>query len=304
MRYLQAIALLFSAIFLSGNVGALVFYIAKPDGNPDRHNKLIDGILIQSGITKGWKVVRGDVDAAHASDKDVILAFGASALVRSIKATDCKVPIITVLISSYRYHEIISEVEKDCRVTAIFSDPSPKRQLLLFKSLYGPHAKLSYLVNSQDSPEIKQFSEFATSSNIEINYVLADKGRTNILDSMRESSSILVSKNPTLYKNLSLEDLLLLSYDLNRQSVIGFERSIVKAGAIATTYSTSADVASTLFYYASELSGKDILFPPDHTKGFSVKINSYVAKSLNVNVPSHEEIADKIREEFSDGYYD
>ncbi|HUP82311.1 MAG TPA: hypothetical protein VM260_27405, partial [Pirellula sp.] len=70
----------------------------------------------------------------------------------------------------------------------------------------------------------------------------------------------------------------------SNRALIGFSDSMVKAGALATTYSSTEDIVAQLNEMLVEFDASGRLPDAQFPKYFSVIVNDSVARSLNIPV--------------------
>lgn len=109
------------------------------------------------------------------------------------------------------------------------------------------------------------------------------------------SDFLIGTEDPELFNSVNIKPILLTAYRQNK-FLIGPSTSFVRAGSLATTYSTPEDVLADV-QGALERLHREGRFPaPAPHSTFSVSVNAQVAKSLNLILPDPLELARQLQE--------
>ena len=92
---------------------------------------------------------------------------------------------------------------------------------------------------------------------------------------------LLAIPDSKIYNTQSMRTILLTTYR-HDQSLIGFSKGMVKAGALATTTVDIADMAGETNRWLRLYLKTNELPKPNYSKKFNVYVNEYVAESLNI----------------------
>ncbi|MDF1764533.1 MAG: hypothetical protein P1U57_14080 [Oleibacter sp.] len=156
----------------------------------------------------------------------------------------------------FRQYQLTQIIFGEIRVSALYSDVSAKRYAneLAKLKVFGVT-----LINYDDSENI--------------NYALNE--------AFKQGDVLLGIDDSMVYDNQNIKNILISAY---RRSVplVGPSYSFLKAGAIATTYSTVEDIHDRL----SELLRLKFLPPANYNPYYHIGINEQVARSLNINIPN------------------
>jgi ABC-type uncharacterized transport system substrate-binding protein len=108
----------------------------------------------------------------------------------------------------------------------------------------------------------------------DINFALNRVGQAQVLLAMPDR---------TVYSAENFRNILLSTYRHN-QAVIGFSADMVRAGALATTYSNIEHINAHVADMATDFVNTGELGPPQFPRYFRTAINEGLARSLQVNV--------------------
>ena len=165
-------------------------------------------------------------------------------------------------------------------MTAIYAEPSPGDQIRLISLLYRRPMRVAAIV-SHDTGHLKPIMLGTGAVEIEdyaegddINYALNRVGQAQVLLAMPDR---------TVYSTENFRNILLSTYRHN-QAVIGFSADMVRAGALATTYSNIEHINAHIAELAADFIATGELAPPQFPRYFRTTINEGVARSLQVTI--------------------
>ena len=211
----------------------------------------------------------------------VLVAIGPVAL-RTALARKCDCVVIAAYTSSQVWRAVTAGLPpaRLLSLTAIYAEPSPADQVRLISLLYKRPVRVAAIV-SHETGFLKPVLYGASPVEIEdysagddINYALNRVGQAQVLLAMPDC---------TVYSAENFRNILLSTYRHN-QSVIGFSADMVRAGALATTYSNIEHINAHVADLANEFVGTGELASPQFPRYFRTIINEGVARSLQVTV--------------------
>ncbi|MES2902055.1 MAG: hypothetical protein V4723_20175 [Pseudomonadota bacterium] len=211
----------------------------------------------------------------------VYVAIGPVAL-RSLAARKCDCVIIAAYTSSQVWRSITSTLapSRVLSMTAIYAEPAPADQLRLVSLLYKRPVKVAAIVSGETGflrpvltgPGTVEVSEYTEGDDI-----------NNVLNRVGRSQVLLAMPDRTVYNTENFRNILLSTYRHN-QGVIGFSADMVKAGALASTYSDIQHINAHVADVAADFVLTGELAPPQFPRYFSTIVNEGVARSLQVPV--------------------
>lgn len=224
------------------------------------------------------------VTAGIKRKKPLYVAIGLAAL-RSHFKKEAEGPVISILTSNQAYRSILEEAPKSrlAATTAIYADPAPADQLRLISLIYKRRVSIAVLVSDRTAHFASLLSQAAAKSNIElvIKQISQDESMNRVLSHLESMPAILAIPDGAIYNSDSIRNILMTSYRSN-QALIGFSASMVKAGALASTYSSVDDIVAQLSEMMTEIDATGRLPESQFPKYFSVVINDSVARSLDI----------------------
>ena len=107
--------------------------------------------------------------------------------------------------------------------------------------------------------------------------------------------ALLLFPDPLVVNRSSLQNLMLTTYR-QRVPVVGYSQNLVDAGALVAVYSTPQQIGQQVAESIQRmLSARHWeLPPPAYPKYFTIKTNSSVARSLDIEVPSEAVLAQRM----------
>jgi ABC-type uncharacterized transport system substrate-binding protein len=216
--------------------------------------------------------------------RGLIIAVGPAAL-KSVFAAGGSNPVISIFTSSQVYHSIVESAgERRPQSTAIYAEPGPAAQLRLIRALFKQPVKTAVVLGGRTRFLEPFFRRAAEASRIPLTIDTLELSESiNVTLSRTSDARVVIAVPDSLvYTSENLRTVLLTTYH-NAQAVIGFSAALVRAGAMATTYSEVDDINAQLAELVAEYTGGD-LPDPQFPKYFRTLINEDVARSLDIVV--------------------
>lgn len=227
------------------------------------------------------------------------IALGESAL-QSLIAKSPDSAVLAVLVSSQAFGAMADTAAryKARNFSAIFAEASPINQLRLAAKLGRSNENIVTFLSPRTAylkPTLQRAASQA-GVDLEIIQVQGSETLTQELDQAATYRGVLAIPDTTLYTPENIRATLITTYRQN-QFVIGYSSSFVKAGALATTYSTIDDIASQTAEVAREFGDTGRLPGAQYPKYFETTVNDNVARSLNIIItPDARNFSNRPRE--------
>ncbi len=194
------------------------------------------------------------------------------------------IPVVASYLSKAEHRQYRSHI-----TSAIYSEAPLQRQLALAEAIFGENEIFGALV-------AKDASALVSADNLRV-YPIAEYESLNhaLVELLGSSKALIGVYDPELYSAENIKSILITSYRHNRP-LIGPTQAYLKAGALASTYSTPEDVVRRLSEVVTEGLGEQGVFPAsDYNPYFSVGFNRQVGRSLNLLLPDPADVAERIR---------
>jgi hypothetical protein len=207
------------------------------------------------------------------------VAIGPTAL-REVAARRCDCVIISAFTSSQVWHAILEQAapSRAASMTAVYADPAPADQLRLVSLLYGRPVRVAAIVGASTL-----FLKPVLAGPVEVQDMAPGDDINRVLNRIGQTEVLLALPDGEVYNPENIRNILLSTYR-HKQAVIGFSADMVKAGALATTYSEIEDVNAQVAEAAASFVASGQLPPPQFPHYFRTIVNEGVARSLDVVV--------------------
>lgn len=183
------------------------------------------------------------------------------------------------LIESARHQSLAFGSEFNLsNISAIYSDPNPFNQLKLSKVISPIDTKVAVITTEKTHFLIDELNLIADKLDIELTFIEHErKDRINLaLNKLSDIDSILAIPDNSVWNTKSLKNILLTTYRKDI-SIIGFSRTMVKAGSVVTSYSDINDIVSETMLILMTMQLSPIRKYP---KQFNFDYNEKVSRSL------------------------
>jgi len=235
----------------------------------------------QNLLTNEIETISSKAASDISGETNLIVAVGPEALLEIIAGKGTS-PVVAVFVSKASYEKLLLQNTRP--ITAVFSDPDPVKQVALTRLLYGQNSTSAII----SSPSIHTYiNDYSTAAKIfGINLIIVELNKisssSDFINSTSQAQSIQLLKDYELFQQIPLEKVLLSSYDINRQGVIGYSQGLVRNGAAATTFSSLADIARSISKKVNLINNQRPLDKPNFTETFEVAVNKYILRSLDL----------------------
>ena len=211
----------------------------------------------------------------------VYVVIGPAAL-REVTARRCDCVVISAFTSSQVYRAIMDKAAhggtQPAASTAVYAEPAPGDQLRLAALLYRRPVRVAAILGL-DTAFLRPALEADK-------VAVLDAGGEDInrlLNQIAQTDVLLALPDSTVYSTESIRNILLSTYR-HKQGVIGFSSDMVKAGALATTYSEIEDIDAQVAEIAAAYVAGGELAAPQFPRYFRTIVNEGVARSLDLQV--------------------
>ncbi|WP_186058006.1 hypothetical protein [Burkholderia gladioli] len=218
----------------------------------------------------------------------VYVAVGPSAL-KALVDSDIAAPILSLFCSNETFTRIANESHPSRgaeSLTAIYAEASPQAQMQLARTIRGRHTRLGVLLGERTRHLQPSLESAASDWDIDLTVLLIPDGNViaRAVAKLTQAEFILTVPDRSIYTPDSVRDLLDASYR-QRQGVIGYSGTLVRAGALAAAYPSLNDIAAQLGATLDDL-GSGRGFARQYPRYWRVAVNDSVSQSLNISIGS------------------
>ncbi len=210
-----------------------------------------------------------------------LIALGNDAckmVLESVKNRD----ILCTLIPSFEFSRLTkNSLRQKNNIGAIYIDQPNSRRLALLKENF-PNIKNIAVIKSASSPTKNITADNHTMS-INSYTVKNSQEIFKLFAHIKEKNdAILATEDKLVYNNKTIRQILLLSYR-NKLPIFGFSKSFVKAGAVASVYSSIENLTEeTKEVIDSYFSNRKYILKSKHPKYYSISFNEQVIQALSI----------------------
>jgi len=182
------------------------------------------------------------------------------------------------------------------KISAVFIDQPPERSLALVEATFPSARNVGLVVSSENELVAKALAREAARRNLHLNVetVAAPEGLPSALRRVLSESDVLLLVPDAIAINASNAKNVLLTTYRFRIPVVGFSQGLTKAGAVASVYSSPAQIGFQGGQFALRLDEDGELPSPSHARENSIAFNSHVVRSLGLVLPDEAEIRRKL----------
>lgn len=283
MFRIVAVLYVCSLWFVACAASAHEFLVIEPRGLSAANTAVLADLRaqIQAELPQDQIGLISPADAVNAQDKIAIVA-GEEALGEVFASTGSNT-IIACFISRASFDRVkMAFPNTKQHVTAIYSDPSPRRQIALIKALTGV-SSAGIISTPQASAETEDAKAAAESLGMTLYVANLERGhgKREVFKALAAAQTILLQRDQSVFDVLPLDQLIAQAYDINNKAVVGFSSGLVaRNGAMATTFASTSDTAKSIAYTLREIARGRPLPSPGYPRFYSVAVNKYVMRSL------------------------
>jgi ABC-type uncharacterized transport system substrate-binding protein len=178
------------------------------------------------------------------------------------------------------------------KISAVFIDQPPERSLALIEAAFPAARDVGLVISSENEAVAKSLAKEAARRNLglHVETVTAPEALPSALRRVLSDSDVLLLVPDAIAINAgNAQNVLLTTYRF-RIPVVGFSQGLTKAGAVASVYSSPAQIGVQGGQAALRLHETGELPSPRHARENSLAFNPHVARSLGLVLPSEADI--------------
>ena len=270
------------------------------------YDEVIESLRQELARTSGLKFqvfVAPDTNAAPmpklADDTVTIVTIGLQAAQYALANGDPRVPLLSVLVPRTSFEALVSAMPANRRLSAVFIDQAPQRQLELLRAVLPSARDVGIIVGPANARDVETFRTLASNRGLTI---IAERAAREtelypVLQSVLRASDVLLALPDPYIINVSTAQNLLLTSFRFRVPVIGHSAAYVRAGALAAVYSTPRQLGLEAGQIVQQLLRGGGLSPPKYPRYFTVSINRQMADSLGYRIADEAVIMQRLQQQ-------
>lgn len=228
----------------------------------------------------------------------IYVTLGADALRVSLEA-GVDGPLLSLFASNEAFRATLAELRADRRrfaTTAVYAEPSPAQQLTLVRMLFRRRITVAVLLTQNTAHIEAAIRQAAQEADVDVEIQHADRNENFLraLNRLGSAQVLLAIPDRAIYSAESVRNVLEATYRRS-QAVVGFSAALVRAGTLASVYSTVEEVVAQANVMIEQLSTGHLPVPQYPTY-WRVAVNESVARSLNIPIDNEvRDLANSVR---------
>ncbi|HET9463433.1 MAG TPA: ABC transporter substrate binding protein [Thiobacillus sp.] len=238
--------------------------------------------------------------AASLNEAQLAVAVGVRAA-ESLAALPLRTPMLAVLVPRAWYSKTGRARLDDGghrSASAIYLDQPFERQVRLIRQAFPKVRRVGMLVGADRGGLVDELDEALRTQQLSlVHRTLSGEERliTSLENVLSGAELLLAVPDPLVFNRNTAQSLFLTSYRY-RVPVLGYSRSLTRAGALLSLHSSPAQIGrQTAEWVNGAFQGVPVkLPPPAYPAYFSVSINEQVARSLGFTLPPEAELEKRL----------
>lgn len=251
----------------------------------------------------GHEAVRHYADrwGGVSTDARLVITVGTYAA-EAVAGSSSRLPVLAVLVPRAWFmqtgHNLLSDGGRR-QVSAIYLDQPYARQARLIRLALPEVRRVGVLISSAERGVLEEIDAALRSQDLQLVHALLNPGARlafPLETVLADSDMLLAIPDPAVFNSATAQSLLLTSYRY-RDPVMGYSRSLTRAGALFSLHSSPAQIArqSAEIVLEALRSPGLRLSSPAYPQYFDISINEQVARSLGFSVPPAVELERSLR---------
>jgi ABC-type uncharacterized transport system substrate-binding protein len=230
-----------------------------------------------------------------AGTADLVIAVGMKAA--EAATSGMRSPVLAVMVPKAGYDSLFLGQKAPYGTSAIYLDQPWERQVDFLYALLPDLERVGLLYSPETRLEVAPLLNSVANhggSVVAQSVQSAERLFASLEKVLSGSDVLLAIPDSRIYNAASIRNILLTSYR-HEVPLIGLSQGYVNAGALAAIFSLPEQIAEQTARQIVAFEQKRALTAPDYPENFTVALNSQVARSLEIRLPSEDEIRRRMR---------
>ena len=232
---------------------------------------------------------------------DLVVAVGMKAAEVATSAQYS--PILAVMVPKAGYDSLFLEQKTSYGISAIYLDQPWERQVDFLYAVLPGVERVGLLYSPETRLEVSPLLNNVANhggSVVAQSVQSADRVYASLEKVLSSSDVLLAIPDSRIYNAATIRNILLTSYR-HEVPLIGLSQGYVNAGSLAAIFTLPEQIAEQTARQIVAFDKKRGLAPPAYPENFSVALNTQVARSLEIRLPSEVEIRKRMLNAGEDG---
>lgn len=233
---------------------------------------------------------------------DLVIAVGMKAA-EAATSTNLRSPVLAVMVPKAGYDSLFLGQNAPYGVSAIYLDQPWERQVDFLYAVMPNVERVGLLYSPETRLEVSPLLNSVANhggSVVAQSVQSADRLFASLEKVLSGSDVLLAIPDSRIYSAASIRNILLTSYR-HEVPLIGLSQGYVNAGALAAIFTLPEQIAEQTAKQIIVFDKKRALPAPSYPENFSVALNTQVARSLEIRLPSEDEIRKRMRKAGEEG---
>ncbi|MBD3810736.1 MAG: hypothetical protein E6Q82_13610 [Thiobacillus sp.] len=288
------------AIVSSQAVAARVAVVLSDDATPYQEVYQVIRAYLDDTPHEAVRVYAEGLTPAALNDARLVVAVGVGAA-EALAALPERPPVLAILVPRAWYLKTgRARLGSGNRrnLSAIYLDQPFERQALLIRLALPDVRRVGVLLSAEQSSVVNELDSALRAQGLSLVYatLTPDERLITPLEAvLTEADLLLALPDPLVFNRNTAQSLFLTSYRY-RDPVLGYSRSLTRAGALLSLHSSPAQIGrQAAEWISSAMQGGTVrLPPPAYPSYFSVSINDQVARSLGFILPPEADLEKRL----------
>lgn len=281
-------------------VAARVAVVLSDDSAPYQEAYQVIRAYLDDAGHEAPRVYAEGLAAASLSEARLAVAVGVRAA-ETLAALQNRSPVLAVLVPRAWYVKTgrARLTEGGRRIaSAIYIDQPFDRQVQLIRLAFPDVRRVGVLLSAEQSGLVDELEEALRSQRLSLVHATLDEDErliTPLENVLSEADLLLAVPDPLVFNRNTAQSIFLTSYRY-RDPVLGYSRSLTRAGALLSLHSSPAQLGrQAAEWIVTALSSAPVRLPaPAYPAYFSTSINEQVARSLGFTLPPEAELEKRL----------
>lgn len=216
----------------------------------------------------------------------VHVALGADALKALLEAGSDR-PLLALLTARESFRATVAAVSAERRrapISAIYAEAAPAQQMMLIRMIFRRRVTVGVLLTENTAHVEPLIRSAARGVDLDVDIQMMERGDNPIRALTRLSSAnvLLAVPDRAIFSAENVQSFLEATYRRG-QAVVGFSSALVRAGTLASVYSTVDEVAAQASMLIEQLANGQQP-SPQYPIYWRVAVNESVARSMNIPI--------------------
>lgn len=281
---------------LPGHASSILLLASRAGG---AYEGVIDAIKTEVGRSADLRVqyLAGNTSSWKLTEPtSLVVTIGVEAATAAIQRAEPGTTILCVLIPRIAYESLSSGKKDSRKISAIYLDTPPHRQLELIRLLLPQARNVGTVLGNVSNRDKETLNAAARDRGLTLqaDFAQRDSELYPTLKSVLANSDVFLAIPDPVVINASTAQNVLITAFRSQVPVIGFSANYVKAGALAAVYSSPQQIGSEAGQLIKTQQRTNNLPAPKYPRFFSVGVNTLLMRTMGLPVADEQALEQRL----------